>query len=495
MVSGPVAQEKQGIYMISIIGSSLKKLRDDARGASLSPDGSQIAFMDTASHSIWLMDADGSHARPFLAPKDGFRLFTPMWFVNGKRLAYVRAKNDSGQTRILIESSNLQGADPVVLFDNPNGIGFVRGPAGRMILSVAEAPPHQYESNLWEQDYDEETGKPRGTMRRLTDWTGFQFTSLGLTANGKTFVFLNQRMQSAVYIGELGAGGDELKNQQRVTLNENLNWPGGWSNDGKAILFYSDRNGNFDIYRQNVEERSPESIATGPEEKWAPQMSPDGKWVLYMQWPHDRTVSTGKLMRVPVGGGAPEFVMEIQGRPSENGDPASTVGANPNFRCPAKPSADCVLAEVHDKQVVFTAFAPTGGRKAELVRYSGEPDFASWDLSPDGTRVVVTEFSYTDGTIHILPLDKGAPTKLSAAPWMEHTAVAWAADGKSLFLASYSSRGTALVHLGLDGRSKLLFKPVWDIYTVQPSPDGKFLSFGPLITNANAWSIDNFPAN
>ena len=30
LVSGPVAQEKQGIWMISVIGATLKKLRDDA---------------------------------------------------------------------------------------------------------------------------------------------------------------------------------------------------------------------------------------------------------------------------------------------------------------------------------------------------------------------------------------------------------------------------------------------------------------------------------
>ena len=51
----------------------------------------------------------------------------------------------------------------------------------------------------------------------------------------------------------------------------------------------------------------------------------------------------------------------------------------------------------------------------------------------------------------------------------------------------------AIVHLGLDGHATLLFKPVWDIYTVRPSPDGKHLAFGPLITNANSWSISNFP--
>ena len=61
LVSGPVAQEKQGIWVISVIGATLKKLRDDAHDASLSPDGSQIAFLSKrdAQNGIWTMPAFG----------------------------------------------------------------------------------------------------------------------------------------------------------------------------------------------------------------------------------------------------------------------------------------------------------------------------------------------------------------------------------------------------------------------------------------------------
>jgi hypothetical protein len=53
--------------------------------------------------------------------------------------------------------------------------------------------------------------------------------------------------------------------------------------------------------------------------------------------------------------------------------------------------------------------------------------------------------------------------------------------------AIYSSRGTSIVHLDFTGRSKLLFKPSWDIFALNPSPDGKYLAFGPVIYNSNAW--------
>jgi len=62
-----------------------------------------------------------------------------------------------------------------------------------------------------------------------------------------------------------------------------------------------------------------------------------------------------------------------------------------------------------------------------------------------------------------------------------------------LFLASYSSRGTSIVHMDFTGGLKLLFKPSWDIFSIAPSPDGNYLAFGPVVTNANAWTIASFP--
>ncbi len=119
----------------------------------------------------------------------------------------------------------------------------------------------------------------------------------------------------------------------------------------------------------------------------------------------------------------------------------------------------------------------------------------AWDLSPDGTRLAISEFNYKTGEISIVPLNGTASQKISEPQWAELLTVAWAADGKSLFLSSFSSRGTAIVHLDFAGHSKLLFKPNWRICTLEPSPDGKYLAFGPVIANANAWTMGYaFPA-
>ena len=498
LVGGPVAQEKQGIWVISVIGATLKKLRDDAFDASLSHDGTQIVFRDSNTREIWLMGADGGQARLLIKKEEGWRVVQPTWFPNDKRILYFRSKTTNGEATTFLESRDSKGGDPVVLLSEPRLNDFCWGQDGRLIYSVNEPPPNQYDSNLWELRLDPETGKSKGAPRRLTDWTGFNFIDPELTADGRRFVFLNSKGQSDVYVGELANGGSELKNPQRLTLDERMDWPGGWSADSKNVFLYSDRNGSFDIYKQGVSERNAEPVVTGAEDKWAPQISPDGKWVLYMQWPKAGTsgsVGGGKILRVPIAGGPTEAVMDIKGHPwAVSANPADTVGGFPSFRCPAHGSL-CVLGEASEdeKQVIFTGFDPAQGKKSEPLKVPGDSGFTAWDLSPDGSRVALSRFDYKAADVQIVPLASGTPQKLSAMPWTELVAIAWAADGKSLFVASYSSRGTGIVHLDATGKPKLLFKPVWDVYSLLPSPDGRYLAFGPVIYSANAWTVAPFP--
>jgi len=495
--------------MISVIGATLKKLRDDARDASLSPDGSQIVFTDAVMQEICLMNADGGHARVWLTPEAGYLLqiptwfpngkrTTPTWFPNGKRILYVKYGGANGEKTVALESRDLKGEDPVALLANLLLTEFCWGRDGRLIYAAREPVPNQYDSNLWEQRLDEETGRPIGVPRRLTDWIGFYFGNPELTADGKRFVFLNGRAQSDIYLVELANGGSGLKTPRRLTLDERTDWPSGWSPDSKTLFLYSDRRGNFDIYKQGRDDRDAESMVTGPEEKRAAQISPDGKWLLYMYWPkaaQDAPPGFGKLMRIPLGGGPPETVMDFKGYSGVGVmSPASTVGGYPSFRCPPRGGSSCVLAEVRERHIIFTAFDPLQGRKKELVRVSNDSDLRSWDLSPDGTQVALPVYDLKAGDVRIFPLDGGTPRTWSALPWNELLAIAWAADGRSLFLVSNNSRGTSILRMDSKGKTNLfLDQPGRDVHALAPSPDGHSLAFGGVQSNFNAWTVASFP--
>jgi Tol biopolymer transport system component len=446
------------------------------------------------------MSSDGGQAHLYLRDPENSHSYQPTWFPSGKRIALARLKMTDGALSVSLESRNLQGTDPVTLASNPRSVDFCIAPNNRVIYAIRELPPNQYDANLWQVRFDPDSGKPIGSPRKLTDWTGFTFGNPTFTADGNRFSFLNNHAQSDVYIAELTDGGTALKPAQRMTLNDRVDWPGGWTADSKSILFYSDRNGNLDIYKQGMGDHNAEAIASGPGEKWTPQLSPDGKWILYLQWAATADgvpPASGKLMRVPAAGGPAEAVTDVRGHPGYafgGYDPVNTAGGFPSFHCASASAASCVLAESGDHQIIFTAIDPAQGRKAELSKVSIDPDSAGWDLSPDGSRIALTLFDYKLADVQIVPVAGGAAQHLSALPWTQLSTVAWAADGKSLFLCSFSSRGTSIVHMDMSGATKLLFKePSWDIFALSPSPNGHSLAFGPIINSANAWTIAAFP--
>src|SRR5260370_37100925 len=96
-----------------------------------------------------------------------------------------------------------------------------------------------------------------------------------------------------------------------------------------------------------------------------------------------------QLMRVPVRGGPPQFVLgaPIYGGPS----------------CARFPSTLCAIAErtPDRKQLVFTAFDPLRGRGGALIRFEtdAQADLGRdvlqyvWDLSPECARLANRKYS------------------------------------------------------------------------------------------------------
>ena len=118
-MSGPVGpEEKRGIWVISVIGSTLRKLRDEAFDAAVSSDGSQIAFRDAQTRDIWVMGADGQQAHLFAKPEAGYHLFQPSWMPGDRRIAYGRYQLGNGKQEFFVESRDLIGADPVILMSD-----------------------------------------------------------------------------------------------------------------------------------------------------------------------------------------------------------------------------------------------------------------------------------------------------------------------------------------------------------------------------------------
>jgi Tol biopolymer transport system component len=67
----------------------------------------------------------------------------------------------------------------------------------------------------------------------------------------------------------------------RLTNDDASDAPHAWTPDRKTVLFLSDRNGPYCIFKQAVNPGTAEPVATGPQGAVFPRPSGDGAWILY----------------------------------------------------------------------------------------------------------------------------------------------------------------------------------------------------------------------
>ena len=496
-------EKGESIWTLSILGGPPHKLRDGAEATAVSPDGSLVAF--TAGdptfpwNELWLMGPQGEGARKIATSPTDRHFLQTVWAPDGRHLATMTLFLHSGG-RCSIETRDLTGGSPIPV---ESGLGLCRNyegllwlPDGRLVYSLAEPPPHEQDNNLWEIRVDLPTGRPVGKPRRVTNWAGFQPWSLSATADGKRVTFIKGIPQSDVWIGELAGKEEILKAPWRLTLDQHYDIPFAWTPDSKTVFFLSDRTGTFNIFKQALDKDSAESLTTGLEFRrdpysWkrgdVPHFSPDGLWILYSEVSQKDEpalpLAPQRLMRMPATGGPSLVVLEGQGFVFHH--------------CARSPATLCVLGEwsPDGKQVVFTAFDPEKGRGRELGRIDSPlgQRFLSWDLSPDGSRIAYSQCDEHEGRIHFLSPTGRTIGDLVVPGWSHLSAIAWATDGKGLFLTSIHANAERIVYVDLEGRAYSLWEHPGP-YMVRgvPSPDGRYLALSAFGSDNNAWIIERF---
>jgi len=203
----------------------------------VSPDGTQIAFL---AGGIWLMGVDGEESHELVSSKKGYGLGELHWSPEGQWLAYMKSHRDyRNYAEVTIESRDLRGGQTTTLLSDPELIDFCWAPDGRIIYSRLESP-NEISSNLWEVRIDPQTGqtgRASGEPRRLTSWAGFSLRNLQMTVDGKRLGFARKHDESDVYVVELEGNGIASQTLRRLTLDDRMDWPGGWTRNSGAVFF------------------------------------------------------------------------------------------------------------------------------------------------------------------------------------------------------------------------------------------------------------------
>ena len=490
-------------WAVSVLGGPPRELRDDADAWSVSPDGTLIAFGTGAgfvrSREIWLMGAQGNEPRRLVSGSEDDAFFWTAWSPDGRRIAYTRYHRTPDRLECSIESRDLKEEQPTVIASDPRLCGtegvFLWFPSGRLVYVLRGPEEGRQEDNLWDVRVDTRTGEPLSKPRQITNWAEAMLVQLSATSDGKRLAVTKFTRDSHVYIGELEAGNRRLKGPHRLTLEDSGDYPGHWMPDSTAILFHSDRDDTWGIYKQALDQTTAQAIVTGPDYKRWPVVSPDGSWILYLSSATGRIGATTpvRILRVSTSGGPPQLVLEGQGIDY--------------LACARSPAANCVFSErtPDDKQLIFSGFDPVKGRGRELSKVNVKQPIAprfwdlspySWDLSLDGSRLAFAPYDEHAGRIQIVPLAGGEAREVNVQGWNGLRRLFWAADGRGLFTSANGGLGATLLYVDQEGRAQVIwrerFPKVYAEARGVPSPDGRYLAVLGRTQDNNVWLLENF---
>jgi Tol biopolymer transport system component len=436
------------------------------------------------------MGSQGDNPQRVLALAENEFLGSVHWSPDGQRLAYNRGRRTSawlGQI-VAIETCNLKGANRTAVASDPDlPLGdFCWLPDERIIFARQESRLSFFDGNLWEIGIDGRTGLPIGKPKRITQWAGSFLESLSASADGKRLTFLKGTGQGQVYVGELAAGGTSLSPPRRLRNQETYDRAWAWTADSKAVLFDSERNGTWGIFKQGLSQETAEPVVTEPRSTAVPRLSADGAWILYYEVP--KTASTpGRLMRNPVSGGVPQPVLETspKGLPDE---------------CARAPANLCVVSEESqdEKHLIVTAFDPLKGRGKVLRTIEKEPSAHSFGLalSPDGSTFAISKSGEAEIHISLLSLSGSPDREITVKGWpnLSWNGLEWSPNGRGFYCGSMSPQVSTLLYVDLEGNARVLWQHkgepdfIWGI----PSPDGRYIAIEGFSFNSNVWMLENF---
>jgi eukaryotic-like serine/threonine-protein kinase len=384
--------------------------------------------------------------------------------------SYESLEGDTGRVTIKVPDVEMSSAAAL-----PDGrILFLR------YLSSSTEAAEQFDQ-LWEMRTDPATGAITGDLHKvmnLVDQFETHISEISASADGKMALVLKRSDQNAVFVGDFDEASPRISNIRRLTLDERTSYPHAWTADSRRVIFESIRNGTWDLFMQDFDRHNPKTLAATPLMEVLPQLTPDGRWILYVARPMSASEAY-TLMRIPVEGGTPEKV--------PNGFPVD------EFRCSLDTTGRCVLrVSVGHEFYVFYELDPFRGKGRELARTKWFPTVTGvWDISPDGKEVAIPIQDYREARVRVVELQPDStPSKerdVVLPGLADINDVTWSASGRGWFVVLDMPVGKRLFYVDLNGG----FRSLGDIagFAV-PSRDGHRVAFVNSIVAGNAWLIE-----
>ena len=336
-----------GIYQIPLLGGVEKKLVDGTSGSqvSFSPDGRYFTFVRwnvaEGSDDVWIASADGTGLRRLASHKiDQGDTCSPAWSPDGKLIVCAWGAADSSMGLFAIQVADGKVAPLLARkWNEIQQVVWLNDASGLAVTAKERATDNL---QIWLVTY------PNGEARRVTNDLN-DYVSLSLTSDSSTLAAIRADRESNIWssVGPDGTGIFQItSNNYDADNDQGLAWTpenkivyaskaagkhalwvmdqdGGnrrqltdYSSsstmpavtpDGSHIVFVSDRGpgGKLNLWKMEIDGSNPRQLTSGPLE-FLPQISPDGKWIVY----HSYTAGEATIGKIPIDGGEPALLVD-----------------------------------------------------------------------------------------------------------------------------------------------------------------------------------------
>src|SRR5215510_1357351 len=347
-------QSDAELYQLPILGGAPRRIPvgNIDTPISFSPTGDRFTYITSSKGESYLKVADvegGGIQTLVIRRKPGFFTAYPggaAWAPDGRTIAYAAGGSTEGDSqrahvfvadvdnkseRWLTEQSWL-AVGRVTWLDDCSGL----------VISAREQmdAPRQ----LWLVSY------PDGSARKITN-DMLDYDSVSLSADGKSLAAVQTQGTFSISVAphsgsnevspapsgaseifsEVGSGrecvswtpdnrivycsrasgawdiwimNNDGSGQRQLTIDSHNDLFPAVSADGRFIFFASDRAGAFNIWRMEIDGSNPIQLTRGVKDI-LPELTPDGRWVIYQQGPAFG-MDEINIRRAPAAGGPPE---------------------------------------------------------------------------------------------------------------------------------------------------------------------------------------------
>ena len=467
-----------GIFIAGATGESVRRITDAGFHPAWSPDGSQIAFgteeiIDPASRTgdsnVYTVSATGGSPRK-VVEGDGVQ---PSWSPSGRRIVYW---SNTGGQRDIYTVAAAGGARVPVTQDAAIDWSPVWTPDGRFIYFASDRGGAM---NLWRIAIDESSGQTQGVPEPIT--TGVQASAAipRLSKDGARLVFRSRVAAVNPVAIPFDPSSERAGTPVLLDTQNNSRIPSSVSPDGKLIAFYNLGDRQEDVFVGSPDGRMRRVTDDAPRDR-GPIFTPDGRSLLFYSnrdgnWAAWMIGLDGSNLR-KIAGEAPGVVY-IQ----------------------VSPRSDKIAFVSNSSRVVYTApLPPVAGVSPTELRGTrlGNKYFNPQAWSPDGTRlsgILISDSGRPSG-IGTYDFATQATTEYNND---EAYAVKFLADGRRVVY--FGKNGTELVVLNTVTRQRTavdvrLPAPavINELFAV--SPDNRTIYYGAARAEADIWIVEREPS-